>query len=67
MIYFKLKAEMNFALINCLEMDSKSFSLYKQGSYKHVWWSFHHTTCGPFVEMTFISVTGNIKQVIDSY
>lgn len=24
-------------------------------------------TCGPFVEMTFISVTGNIKQVIDSY
>lgn len=25
------------------------------------------TTCGPFVEMTFVSVTGNIKQVIDSY
>ena len=34
MIYFKLKAEMNFALINCLETDSKSFSLYKKGSYK---------------------------------
>lgn len=34
MMYFKLKAEMNFALINCFEMDSKSISLYKTGSYK---------------------------------
>lgn len=34
MMYFKLKAEMNVVLINCLETDSKNISLYKQGSYK---------------------------------
>lgn len=34
MMNFKLKAEMNFALINCLAKESKSISLSKKGSNK---------------------------------
>lgn len=67
MIYFKLKAEMNFALINCLEMDSTSISLYKKGRHKACLVVFPSYYLWPFVEVTFISVTGNIKHVIDSY
>lgn len=34
MIYFRLKAETHFALINCFEIGLKNISLYNRGGYK---------------------------------